>query len=854
MDRRQLPIFEIERELIAQARAHRRLIVRAPTGSGKSTQIPQMLLDHGLLDEGLPRASRGRAVILQPRRLPTRLLAARVASERGVKLGSEVGYQIRFENVAGADTRLLYETEGVLLRQMLSNPRLDGVSAILFDEFHERHLYGDVTLARALQLQQTTRPDLRLIVMSATLPSGPLEDYLSPCAALEAKGRLFPVAIEYIDRPVDFDRTPAWEIATAEFERVCREGDPGDTLIFMPGAYEIARTVQALGNSAAARGRIILPLHGELPHADQDAAVTGYDRPKIIVSTNVAESSLTIEGVKLVLDSGLARIPRFDPARGINTLLVEKISRASADQRSGRAGRTAPGRGVRLWTEREHAGRALQEVPEIRRLDLSEVMLTLRAAGAGDLREFHWFEPPEPRALDRAETLLRDLGALDAATGAVTELGRRMVGFPVHPRYARMLIAAESFGCVRAVALIAALTQGRSLWMRKPDKSTREQREEVLGEEGASDFFGLMRAFRYADSHHYDVAACHRLGIHANTARQVRALAGFFLDLAEKTGLKIEDRAPETEAICKCILTGFSDQVARRVDTGTLRCLMVHGRKGVLARESAVQDSPLLVASEVREVEGRGGELSVILSLATAVRPEWLEELYPGDFHEQVDVEYDAAERRVTAWRRRLFRDLALESRRVDPPPADAAADILAEEVIKENISLPRWDETTDQWIARVNSLAAWCPELGLAPYSEKDRWLVIRVICRGAVAARDLKDRPVTAAFKDQMDPSRRALVEKHAPEKIELSNGRRARLVYTEGESPHMALRIQDLYDVSDSPKIAKGRVPVVVEILGPNHRPVQVTRDLAGFWRDHYPRVKKEMQRKYPKHEWR
>ncbi|MBU1908905.1 MAG: DEAD/DEAH box helicase, partial [Verrucomicrobia bacterium] len=311
MDRRQLPIFEIERELIAQARAHRRLIVRAPTGSGKSTQIPQMLLDHGLLDEGLPRASRGRAVILQPRRLPTRLLAARVASERGVKLGSEVGYQIRFENVAGADTRLLYETEGVLLRQMLSNPRLDGVSAILFDEFHERHLYGDVTLARALQLQQTTRPDLRLIVMSATLPSGPLEDYLSPCAALEAKGRLFPVAIEYIDRPVDFDRTPAWEIATAEFERVCREGDPGDTLIFMPGAYEIARTVQALGNSAAARGRIILPLHGELPHADQDAAVAGYDRPKIIVSTNVAESSLTIEGVKLVLDSGLARIPRF---------------------------------------------------------------------------------------------------------------------------------------------------------------------------------------------------------------------------------------------------------------------------------------------------------------------------------------------------------------------------------------------------------------------------------------------------------------------------------------------------------------------------------------------------------------
>ncbi|HOW98046.1 MAG TPA: ATP-dependent helicase HrpB [Kiritimatiellia bacterium] len=845
MDRRELPIFEIERELLARAAEHRRLIVRAPTGSGKSTQIPQMLLDAGLLKSG-------RAVILQPRRLPTRLLAARVAAERGAKLGAEVGYQIRFENIAGRDTRILYETEGVLLRQMLSHPRLDGVAAILFDEFHERHLYGDVTLARALQLQRAARPDLLLVVMSATLPSGPLDEYLAPCAALEAHGRLFPVITEYLDRPADFDRTPPWEAAAAEFERVCREGEPSDTLVFMPGAYEISRTVQALENSPAARGRIILPLHGELPTADQDAAVARYDRPKIIVATNVAESSLTIEGVRLVVDSGLARIPRFDPARGINTLLVEKISRASADQRAGRAGRTAPGRCVRLWTEREHAERPVQEVPEIRRLDLSEVMLTLRAAGAGDLRELPWLEPPGVRALDRAEMLLRDLGALDEKQ-AVTELGRRMAGFPVHPRYARMMIAAGEHGCVRAVALIAALTQGRSLWMRKPDKSTLEQREDVLGEEGASDFFGLMRAFRFADSRRYDVGACNRLGIHANTARQVRALAGFFLDLAEKTGLKIEARAPDTDAICKCILTGFSDQVAKRLDAGTLRCQLVHGRKGVLARESAVQ-GPLLVVSEVREVEGRGGELSVILSLATAIRAEWLEELFPGDFSEPVDVEYDAAERRVVAWRRRMFRDLPLESKRVDPPPADAAGDLLAEEVINGRIKLPHWDETTDQWIARVNSLAAWCPELGLTAYSEEDRWSVLRVLCRGAVSARDLKDRPVTAVFKDQMDPARRALVEKHAPERIELSNGRRARLTYTEGEPPHIAQRIQDLYDVKETPRIAKGRVPVVVEILGPNHRPVQVTRDLAGFWRDHYPRVKKEMQRKYPKHEWR
>ena len=335
---RDLPIFEIERTLLETLSRQKRLILTAPTGSGKSTQVPQMLLDGGLLGDG-------QVTILQPRRLPTRLLAAWVARDRDVKLGGEVGYQMRLDDVTSPATRICYVTEGVLLRRMLADPDLRDVSAIVFDEFHERHLYGDITLARALQIQQSRRPDLIIIVMSATLEIANVEKYLHPCALLSSPGRAYPVTIEYLAKPAG--DAPVWQLAVKELQRLVREQPQGDALIFMPGAYEIARTMQAT-RDALGQQFVVFPLHGELSPADQDAAVTRYDRRKIVIATNVAETSLTIDGVRLVIDSGLARIPRYDPYRGINTLLVEKISRAAADQRAGRAGRTAPGHCLRF--------------------------------------------------------------------------------------------------------------------------------------------------------------------------------------------------------------------------------------------------------------------------------------------------------------------------------------------------------------------------------------------------------------------------------------------------------------------------------------------------------------------------
>ncbi len=841
-----LPIHAIRNDLAAALKRSRRIILTAPTGSGKSTQVPQMLLELGALGTG-------QAVVLQPRRLATRLLAKRVAEERGVPLGGEVGYQIRFESVCGPATRIQFETEGILLRQMLSQPDLPGISAILFDEFHERHVYGDVTLAQALQLQKTTRPDLLLIVMSATLDVRLLQPYLEPCALVHSEGRTFPVAIEHLVQPLHPDRDTPWDAAAAAYERAVREDrESGDALIFMPGAYEIQRTLDALRQTSAAKGALLLPLHGELPPNDQDAAVARYDRRKIVVATNVAETSLTIDGIRLVIDSGLARVARFDPWRGINTLLVENISRASADQRAGRAGRTAPGRAIRLWTENEHAGRAGHDLPEIKRVDPAEILLTLKALGVRDVAAYPWLEPPEPRALERALTLLRDLGALDSE-GAPTPLGRRMLSFPVHPRYARMLLAAGERGAVKPVALIAAIAQGRPLLVRNAGKGAADQRRDLLGADG-SDLLVLMRAWNYARQNRFDLDRCRRLGIHAGAARQVGPLWERFLHIAESQRVPIESAPPEDADIAKCVLAGFSDQVARRLDRGTLRCDLVHKRRGELVRESAADEAPLLVANEIHEI-GRGdGEVNVLLTQATAIREEWLRELFPDDFSERVAVDWDAAAKRASARREVVFRDLALETRPLDPPPAEEAARLLAKAVLSGECVLKEWDRAVDQWIARVNLLVQACPDWELPAYGEVERELLIQQICHGAVSYKEIKDRPVLHAVKSLLSLAQIALVEKHAPERATLANGRSVKVQYDGAAEPYVSARIQELFGVEALPALAAGRVPLVIHILAPSQRPVQITKDLPGFWRDHYPRIKQELRRKYPKHEWR
>ncbi len=807
-----------------------------------------MLLRHGLLSDG-------QVVILQPRRLATRLLASRVAHELRVDLGREVGYQIRFENQTSEATRIKFETEGILLRQMIQDPTLEGIQAIIFDEFHERHLYGDISLARALDIQEQHRPELRILVMSATLEQEALQKYLNPCIVLRSEGRTFPVKIEYLPRSPGSSAPPVWDLAADAFSRAARSTG-GDVLVFMPGGYEINRTVEAIRHRSESKGYLLLPLHGELPTRDQDAAVAQYDQPKVVVATNVAETSITIDGVRSVIDSGLARIPRYDPNRGINTLLVERISRSSADQRAGRAGRTAPGTCIRLWSEAEHAQRTPQELPEIKRLDLSEIVLTLKAAGIENLQRFRWLDAPAPDALQHAEDLLIDLGAIrgQVTHSAITELGRRMLAFPVHPRYSRMLLAAGQYGCVYHACLVAALTQGRDLLVRNPSKEVISKRADLFGEEASSDFWTLIRAWEYANQNGFRIETLRAVGIHGVVARQVGPLHRQFLKIAGQHGLDMDPVELIEEALRKCILIGFSDRVARRLNEGSLRCELIHGRRGSLERDSMVRESSLLVAAEVQEIGGRPGEVNTVLGLATAIEFEWLKELFPDDIHNELNVSFDSATRRVFAEEIQRFRDLVIAAKRIEPPPADGAAQLLTNEICNGRLTLPKWDHAIDQWIVRLNRLAEWCPDLQIPPIRDEDRRHIIEQICFGAVSYKELKDREVRPVVTSWLSANQRELLDKYAPERATLSNGRSPKVIYESDIPPYISLRIQELFGVTQTPRIAMGRVPLSVHILAPSMRPVQVTQDLDNFWREHYPRIKSELQRKYPKHEWR
>jgi ATP-dependent helicase HrpB len=839
-----LPIDSLQDGLVAACGRVRRLVLRAPTGSGKSTRIPQMLLDLNLVQ--------GQIVVLQPRRIAARLLAARIAQEREVRLGGEVGYQIRFERVESAQTRIKFVTEALLLRQMASDPELKGVGAVVFDEFHERNLHSDVALALARRLQETHRPDLLIMAMSATLDTDAVAKWLGSAETLAADGRAYPVQIEYTHMPRNSTR-PIWDAAADQVRRVLQEEDEGDILVFMPGSYEIMRTIGAVRNLPESGGVDILPLYGELPPEEQDRAVKPSPGRKVIVATNVAETSLTIPGVRAVVDAGLARIARFDPHRGIDTLLVEPVSQASAEQRAGRAGRTGPGRCIRLWSQTDHEARPLREVPEIKRVDLSETILLLLSSGWGEAASFPWYEKPDDKALQRALTVLADLGAVDPQ-GKLTPIGRRMSVFPAHPRYARMLLAAGELDCVFEVCRIAGLAQGRDILFRKVDDRTENARDSVEQEDG-SDFFPRLALLQRAIEMKFDADACDRFGVHGQAARQADQAARQFLRLAEGQGLPVSDRIADPAAIRRCLLLGFSDRLAVRIDAGTLRCALVHGRTGELRRESSIRNAKLLVAAEVDEIQARGG-VTTYLSLATAIEEAWLQELFPSEFSTVNHVRYDATQRRVVTRVERRFRDLVLEAKERDDAPSDAASRILAEEVAAGRLELEKWDAPVDAWIRRVNFLAKHCPELGIPVFDDAARRMVIEEVCTGAVAYRDIRDRPVFGVVRGWLTHEQAMALDSYCPEKIVLPRKKHpARIEYTADGQAEIEATVQELYDFPGSKlRVCLGKVPMVICIQSPARRTQQRTTDLDAFWKGSYEGVKKELRGRYPRHEWR
>ncbi|MBM3864148.1 MAG: ATP-dependent helicase HrpB [Verrucomicrobia bacterium] len=846
-----LPVFEIAdalREAVA-AGPRSRVLLKAPTGSGKSTEVPGMLLDAGV---------EGRVVVIEPRRMAARLLAGWVARQRGGTHGGEVGHAVRFDSRYGRDTRILYMTDGVFQRWLQENPELHGVGAVVFDEFHERRLAVDVALGRCLDLQEQSRPDLRLVVMSATLETGPLAEFLVPVKVLEAGGRTHPVDIHYRPaRPVSNDRrsgppaeAPVWERMVA----VCREAmsmpDAGNILMFLPGTHEIRKTIDLLETGSLVRGWDVLPLYSSLPPAAQEAAVSPGPRPRIIVATNVAETSLTIDGVRTVIDSGLARIAAYEARRGIDTLLVGRISQASADQRAGRAGRTAPGRAFRLWSESEHARRPAFEMPEVRRVDLAETVLLLKAAGVREVARFRWLDSPMEDSLSRAGRLLHDLGALDDA-GDLTEEGRKMAALPLEPRFARLMLAGCEQGCVAETAFIAAAVQGDGIFVRKRGGVGRG---DFIHEGDGTDFAGEWRAFETAMETGFDARRCGQFGIHARGAREIALGFDRLKQLAERFGWVWHpvDFVNRRDAIGRAMLASFSDRLAMRFGQGTLACRLVGNRRGKLDDESCAKHAAAFVASEITEVEAR--DVVVHLRRATAIDPAWIDDLFPGELVRHDGAAWDESRRRVVARREIRFRDLVLESRDSDHDVnPDAAAEMLARRVIDGELMLKNWDHRVGQWTARLALLSRAMPELEMPTWTDDDRAAAIAQICHGTLAYKDIKDADVWSVLRDWLSRPQREALDAYCPERIDLPCGKSAKVTYAEGADPFISVRVSDLFGQWETPCVCAGRVPLLVHILTPGQKPWQMTKDLASFWSAGYFQMKKEVGGRYPKHPW-
>ncbi len=836
-----LPIHEVEAQLLTALETSGAAVLTAPTGSGKTTQVPQMLLRGGVA---------GRILVLQPRRLAARVVAQRVADELGCRVGDLVGYQTRHDRQVTAATRILFLTEGLFLRQLQANPTLDGVGAVLLDEFHERSLAADLALGLCRRLRAGCRPDLRLVVMSATLEADVVADFLS-CPAVRAEGRIHDVDISYDDA---HGEAPVWERASRALRRWLDEGGAGDALLFLPGTYEIRRTVEACRRRLRPQDGpiVVLPLHGNLSPNEQDRAVRGGGgERRVVVSTNVAETSITIDGIRCVIDSGLARVHRYDPVRAVNALLVERISQASAQQRSGRAGRTATGSCVRLWPRAEADQRPERDTPEVHRVDLAEGVLQIRAFGL-EAADFPWLDPPAAARLQRAHDLLRDLGAIDNS-GALTDDGQAMVDIPAHPRLARMLLEGARRGVGERAAVWAALVAERDLCTRPLAALFRTPTDN----DWPSDLGVRERAFEAARSTDFDAGRCAQLGVHATACRQVHRAARQYGAIVNRL-VGNRKQAPPADAdaeLARCVLTGYADHVALRRSLDNRTCEMEGRRRVLLDRDTVVGDASVLVPVAAREVEAprsEGGGVHTVISLATIVEPAWLGELFPHRVEQRVELEWDEQEEAVVEVEALHFGALALQPVRRLPGDRVAAAQILTSRLVEGALHFENW--SGDGWLARVRCVAEWFPERGLLSYDSDDLAVVYSEIVGDATRWSSIRRAPVLDHLRQAMSWPDQQFVEQMAPERVRLPSGHGMKITYTPGEPPRGRARIQDFYGLAQTPRVGGGRICVLLEILAPNFRPAQVTDDLPGFWERTYPELRKELKRRYPKHEWR
>lgn len=822
-----LPIDARLEQIVAALRRARNLVLVAEPGAGKTTRVPPALLRGGVCP--------GRVVLLQPRRVAARAAAARIAEENGWVVGREVGHHVRFDRRIGPQTRLHVLTEGILLRQLVDDPTAEGIGCVLLDEFHERSIHTDLALALLREVQQTIRGDLRIVVMSATLMAAPVAAFLGGAEVVRVEGRTFPVEIEH--RGVARQEV---EAKAAEAALDLLDG-AGDVLVFQSGAEEIRRTLERLAGSGRRGDAALLPLHGSLPLEQQVAALRPGPRRRVVVATNIAETSLTIDGVRGVVDSGLARVAGFDAQRGIDRLEVARISRASATQRAGRAGRTAPGRCIRLWSENEHAAMREFDEPEIRRVDLAPTVLALHAWGLPDPRRFAWFEAPDADAVAAAERLLHRLGALDEPRGRVTPLGQRMMRLPVHPRLGRLLLEAEDAGCLAHGAAVAALLSERDILRRGEGPALR----------GDSDLWHRVELLERARQVRFD-AALESEGMDPSAARAAWRLRDELLRLMRHDDRHADsgDATPATHR--RLLLCAYPDRVCRRRGADPHAGAMVGGGGVRLDRDSGVLESALFLALDLR-ADDRAPHREALVRQASAVDLAALEHFHPRLITTHRDTVFDPQRRRVVGRVQTRYLDLVIRESLDAAVESDEAGPALAAALRPRLGAMLAQSEAATTLLARLDLVRRHAPEHAWPAMDEATMEALLERACAGRRAEAEVDEAALCGAIESLLAYPLDRLLDRLAPRAVDVPSGSRIRVRYAGGQKPWIEVRLQEMFGCAATPRIVEGRVPLLLHLLGPNHRAVQVTEDLAGFWERTYPQVRKDLRARYPRHAW-
>ncbi len=835
------------------------MVVEAPPGAGKTTRVSPALMGidfrKGLQPVSIALGSCkaiGKVVLVQPRRIAARAAAGRIASELGCEVGGLVGYQVRFDTRVSAATRLVAMTPGIMLRQLQTDIELADTSVVILDEFHERSLEYDLLLGMLRRIQAELRPDLRLVVMSATLNTESIREYLNEPPVIRVPGQLHPVEIHYSRFGV---RGKLTDLVAQQTARAAIE-NPGDVLVFWPGAGEIDQVARQLEGQAAREGWEIMRLFGEMAAQDQDRVLQPCARRKIILSTNIAETSLTIDGVRVVVDSGWARVQRVDPSLGLNSLELEPIAKASAAQRAGRAGRTAPGVCYRMWDEVTHRSRPEHLEPEILRVDLSGAVLQLLCWGESNLRAsrddeasqytgFPWVTAPRESAIELAMQLLERIDAV--AAGQPTALGRKLMLLPVHPRLGRLLIEGHGLKVPHMVALAAAMLSERDVFDRSPQAGQSHSRQPFTRAQQHHDCDVTQRLRMLSDflRGRSGSTPSTALAIKPGAARQVARVAEQLEQHMEQTLGRVTEE-PLVDQLPRALLAAFPDRLARRRGPHDARGLMVGGRGVKLENASGVREAELFLCIDV---DAGGSEASV--RQATAIEPEWLpiEHLRQSDDRFMHPTQGTVITRRRTYWL-----DLVIEETPIATPLDEATAELLAGAAVQQwHKVMPSDDKSLNSWLRRVRWLAEALPDSGLPLLTPEGLRQSLTEWCYGLRSIDELKQLPWRSLLEGLLNANQRRLLQQSAPEHFTLPSGRTVVLQYELGKPPILAARIQEFFGLAETPRVAGGRVPLLLHLLAPNMRCQQITDDLASFWKNTYSVVRKELRARYPKHAW-